>query len=77
MTQELHINPDGKWGCSADDCTLDATQGWNLYDAERNEIPVYACDTHQIDIELAARTHDMTCTAPPTCNCSVLQQVGG
>lgn len=77
MTQEPHLNPDGRWGCSADDCTLDAIQGWTRWDDEGNQIMVYACDDHQIGIELAARIHDPTCLAPPTCDCSVAQEVGG
>lgn len=32
---------------------------------------VYACDDHKISPEASARTHDATCHAPPTCDCSV------
>lgn len=42
--------------------------------ADTTVVPVYACGPHAIDIELACRVHQATCTAPnpdhlPGCDC--------
>lgn len=38
-------------------------------------IQVLACDKHALPLDLAARVHDATCPAPPTCPCSVAAEV--
>lgn len=37
-------------------------------------LPVYACADHKLSpIELMTAPHDMDCSAPPTCDCSVIE----
>lgn len=33
-------------------------------------LPVIACENHAITADLRTGTHQATCTAPPTCNCT-------
>lgn len=35
------------------------------------KLSVFGCEADKITLELAALIHDATCTAPPTCDCSV------
>jgi len=38
-------------------------------------ILIKACEDHKMSLDRMAYTHDSTCGAPPTCDCSVGEQV--
>lgn len=38
-------------------------------DEDSAKLMVYGCDEHAIAPELAALTHESTCSAPPVCDC--------
>ena len=75
MVQAAHRTPPntGPWMCCADGCTNDAVIQWQrCADGNTdgtNTVPVMACgpDTPTADLTL---THQSTCLAPPTCNCT-------